>query len=223
MHGRDPSGNARPRQRHRAAPALAACVCWLALPLPLAAQESAAPRVRGTLWVSPVEWVQCVFENVFVLGETVMLTGGSFLPNEPIAVAFIQDDVESALGEVRANARGSLDARIAIPADARTDANVDTRMVARAEKGEGGGGVVLRSAPLRLFPDARDSDGDGHADKCDNCPALASADLTDGDADGLGDACDACPLDPENDGDRDGLCADVDPDPYSANGASAEP
>ncbi|HEU4428295.1 MAG TPA: hypothetical protein VFT98_06045 [Myxococcota bacterium] len=223
MQRPDARSDATRRPRFHAAAPLAACMCWLAGPLPLAAQEAGAARVRGTLWVSPVEYTECVFENVFVLGETVMLTGGSFLPDEPIAISFVQDDATSSLGEVRANAKGGLNARIAIPASARADANVETRMFARAEQGETGGGVVLRSAPLRLFVDERDSDGDGYTDMCDNCPALANEDLTDGDADGVGDACDACPLDSDNDGDGDGLCADVDPDPYSAATTNPEP
>jgi len=220
MHRRDASSRATPRLRP--GPPLAACVCWLATSLPLAAQEAAPGRVRGTLWVSPVEYTECVYENVFLLGETVMLTGGNFLPNEPVAISLVQDDVESPLGEVRATARGGLDARIAIPPGARAGAGVDTRMLARAEQGETGGGVLLRSAPLRLFAEASDSDGDGFKDMCDNCPTLANSDLTDGDADELGDACDACPLDSDNDGDRDGLCADADPDPYSSDTASSE-
>ena len=52
-----------------------------------------------------------------------------------------------------------------------------------------------------------DSDGDGHIDDCDNCPATANADQVDADLDGVGDACDNCPttansnqLDTDNDG-----------------------
>jgi len=219
MRRRDASSDAIPRQGFRHSPALVACFCLLSSALPLAAQEAPAARVRGTLWVNPVEYKQCVYENVFLLGETVMLTGGNFLPNEAVAISIAQDDVESPLGEVHATARGGLDARVAIPASASVSA--ETRLFARAEKGESGGGVVLRSAPLRLFADARDSDGDGFQDKCDNCPALANSELADSDSDLLGDPCDACPLDSDNDGDRDGLCADVDPDPYSAGAASA--
>ena len=39
----------------------------------------------------------------------------------------------------------------------------------------------------------------------------------DSDGDGLGDVCDACPNDPENDGDRDGVCGDVDNCPAEDN------
>ncbi len=36
---------------------------------------------------------------------------------------------------------------------------------------------------------ARDSDGDGLGDSCDNCPELANVDQMDSDGDGIGDAC----------------------------------
>ncbi len=45
----------------------------------------------------------------------------------------------------------------------------------------------------------------------DGCGAL------DSDADGVGDDCDICPLDPLDDADGDGLCADVDPCPNGDN------
>jgi hypothetical protein len=51
-----------------------------------------------------------------------------------------------------------------------------------------------------------DSDGDGHIDCEDNCPAVPN-DQTDTDTDGIGDLCDLCPdhFDPDqNDFDRDG-------------------
>jgi hypothetical protein len=38
-----------------------------------------------------------------------------------------------------------------------------------------------------------DTDGDGYADECDNCPLLANVSQTDTDFDGSGDACDLCP------------------------------
>jgi len=38
-----------------------------------------------------------------------------------------------------------------------------------------------------------DSDGDGWADECDNCPAIANASQADADFDGQGDVCDLCP------------------------------
>jgi hypothetical protein len=38
-----------------------------------------------------------------------------------------------------------------------------------------------------------DTDGDGPADECDNCPLVPNPSQTDGDFDGSGDACDPCP------------------------------
>jgi N-acetylneuraminic acid mutarotase len=41
-----------------------------------------------------------------------------------------------------------------------------------------------------------DTDTDGFADSCDNCPSITNASQLDSDADGHGDACDCAPLDP---------------------------
>lgn len=206
--------------RHRLAPgALLRRIAEASLALVLigsapAAEEPAAPapRARGKLWVSPVEYSECANESAFVRGETVLITGGDLLPNEPVAITFSQDDGEQPLASAHANEKGMLAARVVIPASARTEQ--EARIRATAEQGERGGGIVLVSAPLQIFADARDSDGDGFKDPCDNCPALASAQLVDSDLDGSGDDCDPCPNDAENDSDADGQCADVDPDPY---------
>ena len=55
-----------------------------------------------------------------------------------------------------------------------------------------------------------DSDGDEWTDVFDNCPSHPNADQADGDNDKVGDACDICPLDPDNDADGDGFCAEID-------------
>ena len=73
------------------------------------------------------------------------------------------------------------------------------------------------SVALVVDPGGTDSDGDGIADPCDNCPTVANADQADGDSDGLGDVCDDCPADPENDADGDGVCGDVDNCPSVPN------
>ncbi len=70
-----------------------------------------------------------------------------------------------------------------------------------------------------------DTDGDGHSDgsgtpggcSSDNCIAVTNADQADADGDGRGDACDACPGDPQDDTDRDGICAEADNCPHRFN------
>jgi hypothetical protein len=67
-----------------------------------------------------------------------------------------------------------------------------------------------------------DSDGDGQADACDNCPKRPNASQTDGDGDGVGDACDNCPLvrnadQADRDGDGIGDACDNCPDVANAD------
>lgn len=185
------------------------------------AQESPArpPVTRGRLTVSLANYMECANEYAFVRGERVVLSGGDFLPNESVAVTMETDAGELTVGTVRATPRGGLSATVAIPASAPTEGEVHLR--ASADKGEMGGGVALRSPPLRIFPDTRDSDGDGIQDRCDTCPNLKSDNLADSDGDGIGDACDKCPNDSDNDSDGDGLCADVDPNPYAPDAAAS--
>ena len=189
-------------------------LCWLASGA--LAQEAPPARTRGRLTVSFAEYMECAVDNAFVRGEKVMLTGGGFLPNEPVRVTLSSDDGELPVAEVRATPRGGLSAIVTIPLAASVAGEV--RLEASAAQGEVGGGVLLRSPPLRLFAERRDSDGDGVLDNCDTCPDVASDNLADGDADGLGDVCDKCPNDSDNDSDGDGLCADVDPNPYAPEG-----
>ncbi len=62
-----------------------------------------------------------------------------------------------------------------------------------------------------------DTDGDGVADREDNCPVDPNADQADDDGDGQGNVCDVCPLDPDDDTDGDGSCGDVDNCPLVPN------
>jgi len=70
--------------------------------------------------------------------------------------------------------------------------------------------------------DIPDTDGEGIANACDNCPDVANSGQADTDGDGLGDACDACPHDSANDADGDGVCADVDNCPAVTNAAQTD-
>lgn len=56
---------------------------------------------------------------------------------------------------------------------------------------EGGGTLVATYAPVPCT--GADSDGDGHVDACDNCPADPNPAQGDGDFDSVGDPCDLCP------------------------------
>ena len=62
-----------------------------------------------------------------------------------------------------------------------------------------------------------DADSDGFGDICDNCPDDANPNQADADGDGIGDLCDACPNDFDNDIDGDGICGDADNCPALAN------
>jgi len=53
------------------------------------------------------------------------------------------------------------------------------------------GAVPAGFTPVNTCP-GPDSDGDGLADACDNCPLDANANQADADGDGIGDACDVC-------------------------------
>lgn len=182
----------------------------------LAAQEPAGTPlpVQKRLVVSPAEFSECANETAFARGEQVLLIGDGLLPNETVEVVLLEGDVQRPITQARADQRGVLGITVAIPADASTEKELLLR--ASAKQGETGSGVVLTSRLLQIFADARDSDGDGFTDMCDNCPQLASPELADSDSDGRGDLCDVCPNDSDDDGDKDGLCGDVDPDPYEA-------
>jgi hypothetical protein len=152
---------------------LAVLAAWTAFAAALAQDAPPPPSVtRGRLVVSFADYIECAIDNAFLRGEGVLLTGGGFLPSEPVAVALDQESGEIEVGTVRANPRGGLSATVVIPASASTEGT--SRLRATAAKGEIGGGIVLRSVPLRIFADARDTDGDGVQDRCDTCPDLAA-------------------------------------------------
>jgi hypothetical protein len=96
------------------------------------------------------------------------------------------------------------------------DFNQPTRQIVAATHGR---------SMFRLYLNCNsgaDSDGDGLADGCDNCPELANSDQSDLDYDGIGDLCDPCITDVDNDIDQDGLCAEDDNCPTVANEDQAD-
>ena len=76
-------------------------------------------------------------------------------------------------------------------------------MLAKDSDGDGFGDGC-DNCPSISNSDQSDSDGDGVGDSCDNCPLTSNADQADRDSDQLGDACDACPGSPSLTGDQDG-------------------
>jgi len=178
---------------------------------PLAAAENPAPRMRGKLWVNPVEFHDCIVDTAFARGDPVILTGNGLQPNDAVVATFEQGDAVREIGRGKANAQGAISIRTQIPADAI--AGTEARIRATVQTGADANSFVLNSAPLQIFPDNRDSDGDGTKDMCDSCPNLADSDMTDSDGDGLGDPCDPCPTDPDNGATNDGVCADGNANP----------
>jgi len=80
------------------------------------------------------------------------------------------------------------------------------------------------------WDDPNDSDSDGIADACDNCPAISNVDQSNVDGDDYGDVCDNCPdvaNDDQADTDGDGIgdacdeCTDTDGDGFGNPGFAA--
>jgi hypothetical protein len=159
--------------------------------------------------VTPTDHPDCAKETSVVRGEPLLITGSGFAAKETIQISIEHGDVQQPVQSAAAKADGSLQVTVKVPADAVTETK--TRLRAKGDAAQ----VTLLSDEFVIFA-AGDTDGDGIDDMCDSCPNAANSDLADSDFDGIGDACDKCPNDMENDTDGDGLCGDVDPDPYEA-------
>jgi hypothetical protein len=83
-------------------------------------------------------------------------------------------------------------------------------------------GDACDNCPTTANAGQANSDTDGLGDACDNCPTTQNPNQANGDGDLLGDACDPCPVDPANDADQDGRCANVDNCPLVANASQAD-
>jgi Thrombospondin type 3 repeat len=173
------------------------------------------PHPRGTLWVTADNPAPCADDKSFVLGQRVLLTGGGFAANQAVEIAIEQGDDAKPVATTKASPSGSLSFSTTIPPTLKATMNGEAITRFRAVvRGADDNELALVSGMFRVFLDA-DSDGDGVRDICDNCPSVANKDQADDDNDGIGDVCDKCPHDADNDADGDGLCADVDPDPYT--------
>jgi hypothetical protein len=190
---------------------LAAAAALLGAALAAGAQD-APPTLRARLNVNPAEYMECD-PAAFARGQQVLLSGGGFVPRTPLTAVLEQESGERAFPPLRATERGTLSATVTIPAEVVPGEDTRIRVTGA---GEHGGPRLLTSLHLKIFADMGDRDGDGVKDMCDTCPDLASENQADDDADGRGDACDECPHDASDDEDGDGLCADVDPNPYAA-------
>jgi lysophospholipase L1-like esterase len=146
-----------------------------------------------------------------VPGETLRVQGQGYAPGDNVAVTLkLAGQPAMALGSGVADGAGTIDLSLAVPGGIDVGGQGVVQALGAGSHGHG----RLLLAPVRVEASfALDSDGDGLADGCDNCPGVANPDQADADQDGSGDACDACPLELVNDEDGDGVCAALDPCP----------
>ncbi len=193
----------------------------LAAPLVASAQAASATPTVGRLHVRAQTPPPACLDNLtFHQFQLVYVSGTGFAPLESVELDFRQTNgsPDIPILTLTADANGALVDQFGIVPLVSTF-DEPGAFAAEAPVGAGGAGTVLVSDLLRIVGGATtDQDSDGVLDLCDLCIDDADASNVDRDGDRIGDACDTCADDPENDFDGDGLCADVDPDPYNPPG-----
>ncbi len=143
-----------------------------------------------------------------------------------IANAGQQDGDADGAGDACDNCPGLANAGQAnSDADGHGDACDNCPTIANASQASSdsdGLGDACDNCPATANANQADADADQDGDACDNCPVTANPTQANSDSDALGDACDPCPVDPANDQDTDGLCANVDNCPTIANASQVD-
>jgi hypothetical protein len=167
---------------------------------------STSRHILGPLEVTPAQTPQCSIENIFGRGQLLHFSGAGFAVGATVAIQLSFESAEPLnIGNPTADGNGRIEADFVVPGTA-----LDQLGAFKATGPSINGGdsyTVLISSALITASHETDSDADGVPDPCDNCRNIQNSGQLDSDNDGIGDVCDPCPYDPENDVNRNGLCA----------------